>query len=156
VTRSLPWASARRGGIEMHIGEQIGIGFVSEEGGQQRKLRIGEAVVRHGRSRIVDARVVQPGLQPFGFHLVADPRQFWADITAHHVSGGVLHGVAGSAERLAVQLAPAVGSGAFSFLLSGAVSPAIGVLLAIRNAEISRASGSLNLKFGMVAVTAYA
>src|ERR1019366_1168981 len=59
------------------------------------------------------------------------------------------------------KLAPAVGSGAFwSFSLSllaglaGAVSPGMGVLLAIKKAEISRASGSLNLKFGIVAVTA--
>ena len=42
----------------------------------------------------------------------------------------------------------------FSSLPTGSVSPGIGVLLAIRKAEISRASGSLNLKFGMVAVTA--
>src|ERR1019366_3305727 len=52
------------------------------------------------------------------------------------------------------RLAPAVGSGAFSFLVTGVVSPARGVLFEIRKAEISRASGSLNLKFGMVAVTA--
>ena len=34
------------------------------------------------------------------------------------------------------------------------VSPAIGVLLAMRNAEMSRASSSVSLKFGMVAVVA--
>src|ERR1700676_4638343 len=47
-------------------------------------------------------------------------------------------------------LAPPVGSGDFWPLLGGlnaAVSPRIGMLFAIRKAEISRASGSLNLKF---------
>ena len=33
-----------RGSVEMDVGQQIGIGFVSEERSQQRKLRIGETV----------------------------------------------------------------------------------------------------------------
>src|ERR1700674_84752 len=56
------------------------------------------------------------------------------------------------------KLAAAVGSGAFWSLslpagVTGAVSPGMGVLAAIKKAEISRASGSLNLKFGMAALT---
>src|ERR1700674_2558884 len=54
------------------------------------------------------------------------------------------------------KLAPSVGSGVFASFATGTVSPGTGVLLAIRKAEISRASGSLNLKFGIVEVTAYA
>ena len=88
----------RRGGVEMHIGQQIGIRLVAEEGSKQGKLRIGETVVRHGRSRIVDTRIAQPCPQPFRLHLIADPGQFRTDVTAHHIPGGVLHGVAGGAE----------------------------------------------------------
>jgi len=38
--------------------------------------------------------------------------------------------------------------------IASASAAEIGVLFAIKKAEISRASGSLNLKFGIVAVTA--
>jgi len=131
----------------MHIGEQIE-SFVSRKAVNSESCDRCEAVVRHGRSRIVDARVVQPGLQPFGFHLVADPRQFWPTSPPHHVSGGVC--TRGRKRRtLAVQAGSCRWIGAFSFTQRRRVS-GDRLLLAIRNAEISRASGSLNLKFGMV------
>ncbi len=63
----------RRGGVEMHIRQQIGIRLVPEESSKQGKLRIGETVVRHGGCRIVDSGVVQPSPQPFWLHLIADP-----------------------------------------------------------------------------------
>src|ERR1700751_4915672 len=53
------------------------------------------------------------------------------------------------------KLAPAAGSGGVT-RVRPILSPATGVLLAMRNADISRASSSLNLKFGIVAVAAYA
>ena len=117
-------------------------------------MRIGEAVVRHRRSRIVDTRVAQPCPQPFGFHFVADAGQFRTDIAAHHISSGVLHGVAGGAERLAIQTGCGRRIGRLLSLRNRRSVSGSGVLLEIKKAEISRASGSLNLKFGMVAVTA--
>src|SRR5450631_2811582 len=56
------------------------------------------------------------------------------------------------------RLAPATGSGRVldTALMMGAVSPAAVVLLLIRNAEMSRASLSLRLKFGIVVEAEYA
>ena len=88
----------RRGGVEMHIGQQIGIRLVPKEASKQGKLRIGETVVRHGGCWIVDARVVQPRPQPLRFDFGADAGQFRTNVTTHHVPGGVLHGMAGGAE----------------------------------------------------------
>ena len=52
---------------------------------------------------------------------------------------------------LHTSLLPPSGSAPSTSFATGVVSPETGVLLAIRKADISRASGSLSLKFGMVA-----
>ncbi len=142
-----------RCGIEVNVGEQIGIGFGLKESGERRDLRIVEAIVRHCRARIVGTRVSQPGLQPFRLDLASDAGQFGANVAADHVSSGILHGVARGAERFSVEAGAGGGIGG-AFAASVAVSPGSGVLLAIRNADMSRASSSLSLKFGMVDVEA--
>jgi len=83
-----------RGGREMHVGQKIGIGFGLKKSGQRGDLPIVEAVVRHSRARIVGAGILQPRLQPLVLDLGSNLGQLRPNVTAHHVSGGVLHGVA--------------------------------------------------------------
>ena len=87
----------------MDVSEQIGIGFGQQESGERGHLRIVEAVVRHRGLRVVGARIAQPRLQPLRFDLAPHPSQLGANVAAHQISRGVLHGVARGAERLSVQ-----------------------------------------------------
>ena len=52
---------------------------------------------------VVDARILKPCRQPLGLCLVADARQFRAQIAAHQVARRILNRVAGGAERFAVK-----------------------------------------------------
>ena len=107
--------------------------------------------MRHRRAGIVNPRISQPALQPLRLHFAANARQFGANIAADHVPGRILHRMARGAEGFSVE----AGAGRW---IGGELSARDwhdvsrhGVLLAIRNAEMSRASSSLNLKFGIVA-----
>ena len=91
------------GGLQVDAGAVVGVRFGLQERSQDRDLLRREAVMRHGRCGVVDARVCEPCIEPLGFSLVADARKFGADVAADEIARGVLHGVAGSAERLAIE-----------------------------------------------------
>ena len=62
--------------IQMHIGQQVGIGFVLKKSGEHSRLLIAEAVVRHHCAGIVNAGIANPGLQPVRLYLAAHAGQF--------------------------------------------------------------------------------
>ncbi len=82
------------GGIEMHIGDEVGLRLRLQEAGQRGHLLGVEAVVRHHGFRIVVIGICHPILQPLRFRLRTDARQFRPDVTSDHHASGVLHGMA--------------------------------------------------------------
>src|SRR5690242_5302242 len=101
----------RRGSIEMHIRQEIGISLGEQKTRERGNLRVVEAVMRHRGGGIVDSGVAQPSLQPFGFDLAADPSQFRTNIASDQISGSVLHGVTRSAKRFSVEACACRGIG---------------------------------------------
>ena len=93
----------RRGGIEMHVGDEVGLRLRLQESGQCGHLVGVEAVVRHHGVGIVVIGVGHPILQPLRFRLRADARQFRPDVASDHHASSILHGMARRAEGLPVK-----------------------------------------------------
>ena len=80
---------------------------------------------------------------------------FVVNIEAHRARyAKKLDAIRAGADAATVFIADEVGREIDALATSVELSPGTGVLLAIRNAEMSRASSSLSLKFGIVAVAA--
>ena len=89
--------------IEVNVGAVVGVGLGEEELAEGGDLLGGEAVVRHGRRRVVGAWIVEPCLQPLWFGLVADAGEFGAYVATDEVSCGVGDGVACGAKGFTVE-----------------------------------------------------
>ena len=94
-----------RGRVEVKVGEEIGVGFGEEESSEFADLLVVEAVVRHAGGGVVVMGIANPRLEPLGANLGTDFGEFGADVAADEISGGVLNGVAGGTEGLAVEAA---------------------------------------------------
>ena len=89
--------------VKMNAGAVVGIRFGLQKRSQDRDLLRRETIMRHGRRGIVDAGICEPCIQPVGLCLVADAREFGTDVAADEVTRRILDGVAGGAERFAIQ-----------------------------------------------------
>ena len=91
-----------RWGLELNLGQQVGIGLRAEESGEKVELLLVEAVARHQRVRVVIPRAAQPIGKPLRLHFGPDAGEFRPHVAAYHEAGGVDGRVAGRTEGFAI------------------------------------------------------